>query len=918
MKFLELAQYFDKLEETSSRNELVRILSELYKRVSPHEIGPVTYLIQGRLAPFFDPTEIGMGEKYVIQAMAIAYKTEKDEVARMYSRLGDLGLVSARLAERARDVGLSIENVYGRLLKIAHSSGVGSVESKLTQLADLLDELDPVSAKHLVRIPIGKMRLGIGGPTVLDALSFAKTGDKSLRKTLQAAYERTSDLGLIAGTFWGEGEKGVEELKIMIGKPVLSQLAERLPNPEAVIHKLGYVGVQPKYDGFRCVTGYTPIYVKGAGATYVRNVKIGDLVLAISGLFKPVVAKESRVIEKYERLFRFQTYLGEEIKVSEGHKILFNSSGREIWKPVEEIREGDEVIFPLPKFSPNNPHPAPERLDLQTQSGYRKEIILNDRLYRFLGFWIGGGFPNDFRNTEKVGLIFNDKKKQGLADFYETVVSQDLHVPRVARHMHRGASSLYWVDGPFRRWLSINFRKAWSGKSLPDWFVHVSKENFLQFLQGWIESDGSFGEDGIAKIVTKEKSLASLVQLTGLALGVVIGFHYSRVNGRTYYTLVVSKRASYARIVGDKLIVRVLRNEEVTKRDPRTRLYDIQVADDKSFCVPLATLHNCQIHKNYDEVSIYSRNLENMSLMFPELTEAAKELKVKTAILDGEAIAYNPETDQYLPFQETTKRRRKHDVEELARSLPLKAFIFDILYKDGKPLTDLPYEKRLEIADKTVEGSEVLLPAPLIKTDSVEVLTKQLLENISNGLEGVMVKRLDSVYQAGGRNFNWVKLKRHSSGELSDTVDLVLLGYYFGKGKRTVFGAGGLLAGVYDNERDEFVTITKIGTGLSDDEWREIHKRGDELQLEHKPARVDSILVPSVWIRPEIVVEVMADEITKSPVHTAGKTDDSPGYALRFPRIVGFRDKDKNAEDATTVKEITEMYKQQYKNKAAS
>jgi DNA ligase-1 len=574
MKFSELAKYFDRLEDTSSRNELVKILAELYRAVSPHEIGPVTYLIQGRLAPFFDPTEIGMGEKYVIQAVASAYKTDREDVAKLYSKLGDLGLVAETLARKAKNKNLSVEDVYGSLLKIANTRGAGSVENKLSQLADLLDALDPTSSKHLVRIPVGKMRLGIGSPTVMDALSFAKAGDKSLRKVLQGAYEKTSDLGLIAGTFWGKGEKGVAELKIMIGKPVLPQLAERLPNPETVIQKLGYIGVQPKYDGFRV-----------------------------------------------------------------------------------------------------------------------------------------------------------------------------------------------------------------------------------------------------------------------------------------------------------------------------------------------------QIHKNHDEVSIYSRNLENMSLMFPELTKAAKELNVETVILDGEAIAYNPETDQYLPFQETTKRRRKHGIEELAEALPLKAFVFDILYENGKPLTDLPYERRLGIADRVVDGSETLLKAPLIKTDSVEVLTRQLMENISNGLEGVMVKRLDSVYQAGGRNFNWVKLKRHTTGELGDTVDLVLLGYYFGKGKRTAFGAGGLLAGVYDSNKDEFVTITKIGTGLSDDEWREIHRRGDELQVGHKPARVNSILVPSVWIRPEIVVEVMADEITKSPVHTAGKTDDNPGYALRFPRIVSFRDKDKRAEDATTVKEIVTMYKQQYQHK---
>jgi DNA ligase-1 len=205
-----------------------------------------------------------------------------------------------------------------------------------------------------------------------------------------------------------------------------------------------------------------------------------------------------------------------------------------------------------------------------------------------------------------------------------------------------------------------------------------------------------------------------------------------------------------------------------------------------------------------------------------------------------------------------------------------------------------------------IKGSSVLLPAPIIKTDSVEVLTKTLLDYISQGLEGVVVKRPGSPYQAGARNFNWVKLKRHTSGQLNDTVDLVLLGYYFGKGKRADFGVGALLAGVYDKTKDRFVTITKLGTGLSDAEWREVHKRADKVQVDKKPARVDSALVPDVWLKPEVVVEVLADEITPSPRHSAE-------YALRFPRIVSFRGADKRPEDATTVKEIVEMFKQQGK-----
>jgi DNA ligase-1 len=164
-----------------------------------------------------------------------------------------------------------------------------------------------------------------------------------------------------------------------------------------------------------------------------------------------------------------------------------------------------------------------------------------------------------------------------------------------------------------------------------------------------------------------------------------------------------------------------------------------------------------------------------------------------------------------------------------------------------------------------------------------------------------------------------VKQKRHSSGELKDTVDCVILGYIYGRGKRAEFGAGALLVGVYDDQKDIFVTVSKIGTGLSDDEWREIHKRADQIKVDHKPARVDSQIVPSVWVKPEIVIEVLADEITRSQLHTAGKDEALPvlpdgrqGYALRFPRLVNFRN-DKRPEDATTVAELKTMYDNQFK-----
>jgi DNA ligase 1 len=570
VKFSELAARLDQMEATSSRNELVRILSEVYRAGSVDELGPITYLIQGRLAPFFEPLEIGLGERLLITAMAAAYGAPKEEVTRLNKQIGDLGVTAQRLAPGPKRESPSVVEVHKRLFEIAAAGGAGSQQAKLDGFTGLLSDLDSVSAKHLVRITLGKMRLGIGDPTVLDALSFARQGDRKLRPTLEASYNRTSDLGLIARTLWESGEKGLEALKVKAGHPLRPQLAERLPNPEAVIKKLGLVGVQPKYDGLRV-----------------------------------------------------------------------------------------------------------------------------------------------------------------------------------------------------------------------------------------------------------------------------------------------------------------------------------------------------QIHKDGKRVSIFSRNLESMTEMFPELVAAAAGLKVKTLILDGEAIAYNPESEEFVPFQETTARRRKEGIQEMAAQVPMRAFIFDVMFRDGSDLTPLPYEKRFELVQELLDESETLVPAPLMTTDSAEVLTRELLDNISRGLEGVVAKRLDSPYQAGARNFNWVKLKRNTSGQLNDTIDVVLLGYYRGKGKRTEFGAGALLAGVYDSDKDEFGTISKLGTGLSDQAWRELHERLAKLEVPEKPARVSSILVPDAWLEPAIVVEVLADEITPSPRHTAGMTENQPGFALRFPRIVSFRTADKKAEDSTTVREIREMFEQQ-------
>lgn len=937
MTFKKLADYFERLEATSSRLTLIDILVDLFKHVSPDEIPQICYLIQGRVGPFYEAIEIGMAEKHIASSIARAYKVEREEVLEEYGKLGDLGKVALRLsldklgiaqAEPSKKNSLSVSKVFNTLREIAQTQGEGTVEKRITLLCGLLEKVDSIGAKHLVRIPLGTNRLGIGDPTILDGFAKLKLGDRSKRKLLEGAYNKVSDLGLIGQTLWEKGLRGVESLDVKVGRPIRSQLCERISDPRAILEKYGGLAhIQYKYDGFRCVTGYTPVYTKKKWITSIRDLEIGDLVLTSQGSFKRVLAKNKRTIKKGERLFRFKTYLGEEIKISEGHPLLCWEDKREVWKNIEDIKSSDEVIFPLPKFLPNNPHPAPKSLELQTISGYKKTFKLNKNFYRFLGFWIGDGFTNNYHNTERVGLLFNGKTEIDLASFYEEIIIKSLRVPKVtvSRTSSKGCLTLYWRDEPLKHWLSTYFRRDWEGKMLPDWFVHITKENFQQFLQGWIESDGVIDKDGITKIITKERDLAAFAQLIGLSLGIVIGLHYQRITyklgvyknnpiRKTYYQLVIPKTTKKARIENGRLIVKVLRNELIKYRDTRIQLYDIQVEDDESFCVPMTTLHNCQIHKNGNSVKLFSRNLEETTDMFPDLIEGTlNQVSATSVILDSEALAFNPESEEFLPFQETTKRRRKYNIEQFQKQLPLKAFVFDIMYLNGKSLIDIPVKDRVKLIPEIIKGDEVLIPQPGEITSDPIKMENDFQDALSKGLEGLIVKRPDSKYEAGARNFNWIKLKRHSSGELKDTIDCVILGYIFGKGKRAEFGAGALLVGVYDKKKDEFVTVSKIGTGLTDEEWREIHSRADKIKLDHKPARVTSKITPSVWVNPEIVIEVLADEITRSPLHTAGEDEDKVGYALRFPRLVKFREDDKLPEDGTSVEELIRMYREQFK-----
>lgn len=570
MKFSELASYFEKLEATTKRLEMFNILAELFKKADSNEIEKIIYLCQEQILPPFRGVEMGISEKLLIRAIAQSAGVALEMVEEEFKDAGDLGIVAENFS-RSKGLELEVSEVYDQLLKMAQTAGEGSVEKKISLLANLLSNASPLESKYIARFVAGRLRLGIGDPTILDALAQAKAGTRKFRPELERAYNLCSDLGLVAKTLFEKGEKGIREFKIKVFSPVRMALCERLPSSEDIVKKIGKAAIEPKYDGFRC-----------------------------------------------------------------------------------------------------------------------------------------------------------------------------------------------------------------------------------------------------------------------------------------------------------------------------------------------------QIHKDGDKVEIFSRNLERTTHMFPEIVEAAKrQIKSKQAILEGEALAYNEETGELFPFQVTITRKRKHGVEELAKEYPLKLFAFELLFEDGVDYTQKPYLERRERMNQIIIPDGPIEIAKVIYTSDPREIKSYFEEFVEKGLEGVVAKRLDAPYSAGARNFNWIKLKRSYKGELADTIDVCIVGYFKGKGFRAKLGIGAILCAVYDEESDTFKTIAKVGSGFSEENWVKLKEMLDEIAISHPHARVDSLITPDVWVEPKYVITVMADEITRSPLHTCGRTEKEIGYALRFPRAQGFIRQDKSAGDANTVKEIIEMYEQQ-------
>ena len=595
MTFRRLAEYLQRLEETPLRNKMTQILSELFGEPKNREIGKICYLLLGRLAPLYQTIEFGLGERMIIRAIADGLYKEAATVTKKFKKSGDLGITVEQIKNISgfnKGKALSLNDVYEALMTIAIASGTGSQEQKIKKLGELIQEVDSLSARYIVRIPIGKLRLGFSDMTILDSLSFLINGTKKHRPVIERAYNLRADIGFIASVVKGEGIEKLEGIQPQVGTPILMARAERMSSSKEIIDKIGKGAIEAKYDGFR-----------------------------------------------------IQAHLK--------------------------------------------------------------------------------------RN-----------KKKGSNEF----------------------------------------------------------------------------------------------------------------------------------------------------------------------------------------IKLYSRNLEDVTLMYPDIVEGLKQqIKADEAIIEGEAVAYNPNTGEYLPFQETVQRKRKYDIEAKAKEIPLKLFVFELLFKNRKSYINDWYEIRKKELKKTVGRGETILFAPEEVTDNPKRLEEIFQDAVSRGLEGVMAKKLDGVYRAGARDFSWIKFKRSYAGKLTDTIDAVVMGYDFGQGKRAGFGIGDFLIGVYDNQSDMFLTIAKIGTGLTDEEWRAIKVRSDKLKVNGKPLNyeVDKIMDCDIWIAPEIVVEIRADEITRSPVHTAGRIMGpsksgsaievkEAGLALRFPRLEKFRD-DKTPTDATTLKELKEMLKKQKK-----
>jgi len=320
-----------------------------------------------------------------------------------------------------------------------------------------------------------------------------------------------------------------------------------------------------------------------------------------------------------------------------------------------------------------------------------------------------------------------------------------------------------------------------------------------------------------------------------------------------------------------------------------------------------------QAHRTADgRIELFTRRLEQISAQFPDVVELLAGLRPAEAILEGEVVAYDAAAGELRPFGEVMLRRRKHGIDQAVRDVPVGLFCFELLYADGEDLTMLPQPRRRAALEAALTLSPRLRLTTAAEVSDPAALDAMFAQAVTDGCEGLVCKSTgpDSAYQAGARGWQWIKLKRDYRSELSDTVDLVVIGAFAGRGRRAgVYGA--VLLAAYDADADVFRAVTKCGAGFSDADLAALPARLAPRQSPHRPARVDARQEPDVWFEPGLVLEVLSAELTLSPNYTAawGQIQDDAGLAMRFPRFTGRWRDDKAAEDATTTRELAELFR---------
>ena len=321
-----------------------------------------------------------------------------------------------------------------------------------------------------------------------------------------------------------------------------------------------------------------------------------------------------------------------------------------------------------------------------------------------------------------------------------------------------------------------------------------------------------------------------------------------------------------------------------------------------------------QAHRTADgAIELFTRRLERVSTQFPDVVATlAAGLGPREAILEGEVVAYDAATGELHPFGEVMFRRRKHGIDQAVLDVPVGLFCFELLYADGQDLTRLPYPARRAALAAAITVSDRLRLTTATDVDDPAMLDVAFEQAVTDGCEGLVCKSVgpDASYQAGARGWQWIKLKRDYRTELSDTVNLVAVGAFAGRGRRAgVYGA--LLLAAYDPAADLFRTVTKCGTGFSDADLTALPARLAPLAAPHRPARVDTRQEPDLWFEPGLVLEILSAELTLSPNYTAawGQIKPDAGLAMRFPRFTGRWRDDKAPEDATTTQELVDLYR---------